>query len=672
MHQELIEQAKMFNKNPKNIENYQIFYIKLHEIIREANKAYYEDSNPIMDDSSYDILLEAINSLKENRKSYWISIAQDEYLWDKEWEVEHKAPMLSQQKVKDEKWIDAFIKSVKEFSNALDFVIEPKFDGLSIELVYEDWVLTDAVTRWNWHIGESVMRTIRYIPSIPQSLNGDIKWILAIRWEIVLPIDKFLILEKKNSNPRNLASWILRTLNPDIEQCKLLTCYAYDIILNKTNLSTLTTQSEVHDMLKNLWLTTHSFFEIKHVDELAKFLINEEQAEWLQNQDIEMDWYVIKSNCLEIQKQMWYTWHHPKSSFAFKYQGEQTTTKIIDVTWQVGKSWILTPVAELEPTKIGGVVIKRATLHNMDFIVAKGLHINNYVYLQRSWDVIPYIVWIDESKAQKNLREILFPLTCPTCKERVVDKVCCNVRCPSKIFGKIMQVVGKNGFDLDGFGNEIVQMLVQKHQFNSPCQILEMQRYVEVLEQEPGYWSKKIFNLKNSLSKLSKTPQTLESILVAYNIPLVNRGVAKILIWGMKEYPKCLDDLQLWLIDEKNYKDLHWIGEVLAKEINKKAWSMEMCMDKIVFENIGLKIAQPKTQETTFHFSITGTFAEWRNEIIKKLEEKGAIYHSSPSKQCNVVFVGTEAWGSKLEKAQKLWIPLVEWDEALWKYVENN
>lgn len=672
MYQDLIEQSKQFNANPKTIDNYQIFYINLHEAIKKANKAYYEDSNPIMDDSSYDILLEAINFLKENRKLYGVSVAQDEYLGDKEWEIAHKAPMLSQQKVKDEKGILAFIKSVKEFSNTCDFVIEPKFDGLSIELVYENGVLKDAVTRWNWHIGESVMRTIKHIPTIPQKLNWDFNWVLAIRGEVILPIDKFLTLEKKNSNPRNLASWILRTLEPDVEHCKLLTCYAYDIIFNDTNHKELKTQEEMHSYLQTLGFNVHAFFVKKNASELASFLINEEQAEWLQNQDIEMDGYVVKVNCLDTQKQMWFTGHHPKSSFAFKYQGEQTTTKIIWVTWQVGKSGILTPVAELEPTKLWGVIIKRATLHNMDFIIAKGLHINNYVYLQRSGDVIPYIVWVDESKAQKNLEEITFPTLCPTCKERVVDKVCCNSRCPSKMMGKIMQVVGKNGFDLDWFWNELVQLVTEKSQLSSPCQILELERYIELLEKEQGYGDKKIYNLKNSLSKLIKTPQPLENILVAYNIPLVNRGVAKILVWGMKTQPKTFDELQLWLFDEKNYKDLYWIGEVLAKEINRKANSVEMCMDKIVFETIWLQIAEQKQWSSNFHFSITGTFSEGRNEIVKKLEEKGAIFHASPSKQCNVVFVWAEAWGSKLEKAQKLWIPLVEGDEALWDYVNTH
>lgn len=668
MDQELLQQTKDFlNGHP--VEDYQLFYAQLHHLITKSNQAYYELSEPIMDDQTYDIFLEAINKLKEHRKEYYISVATDEYLWDREWEVEHKAPMLSQQKIKDEKGIQNFIKQVKEFISEPLFVVEPKFDGLSIELVYENWTLIDAVTRGNGHIGESVMRSVQYIPSIPKTIN--LGGLLSLRWEIILPIQKFISLGKTSSNPRNLASGILRTLSPNQEECKLLECYCYEILANTSERRALRKQIEVHALLKELGFLTHPFCEVKTSEELASFLINEEQAEWLQNQDLEMDGYVVKVNDLQVQKEMGLTGHHPKSSFAFKYQGEQTTTKIIWVTWQVGKSGILTPVAELTPVKLGGVTIKRATLHNMDFIIAKGLHINNYVYLQRSGDVIPYIVGIDTNQPSKDLQPITVPILCPTCKEKVIDNVCCNGRCPSKMIGKMLQVVGKNAFNIDGFGNELISLLVEKVYFDSPCQILDINKYQETLEETEGFGHKKIYNLQKELKRMIEQPQALENILVAFNFPMLNKGVAKLLVNAMNPFPQDFNELMLWLNNKENYRNIHWIWEVLTNEIYKKASNVEFCSDKLALEDLGIKIAKPIKNEKAFHFSITWTFSKGRNEIIQELEQKGAIYHSSPSKQCNVVFVGADAGGSKLDKAQKLNITLAYGDESIQEYLST-
>lgn len=717
----MVEQAKSFLMTDTinlSEQNFQEFYNNLHKVITTANLAYYVYSDPIMNDVDFDILYEALLRLKNNNEKYWIIIIAEEkeYLGEQSWDKQHYAPMLSLQKIKDEKWLNDFFSSnifKVDWINGLDtlFSIEPKFDWLSIELVYKNWKLIDAITRGDGQSWISVIQTVQYIPSVPKQIDkpqfSNYNWegILSIRWEIILPISKFKELSNtSDSNPRNLASWLVRTLEPDKTKCEKLSCYAYDILHAETIDETLIkSQALINSLLKEMWFLVFPFFSTRTWKELANLLLLEEQKQWLKNQDIELDWYVIKLNDRKKAKELWNTGHHPRADFAYKYQGEQASTILKDVTWQVWKSGILTPVAELEPVNIWWVMVKRATLHNFDFIKTKWLHIWDSIEIQRSWDVIPYVLWLSEDNKNKNKEEIIPPTHCPICWNETSIEVsnqtknnninnlkvyCRSSECSAQMSWKVLQVVWNHWLDIIWFWNVLVESIVENSWISSPCEIVLLEKYKHNLFNLEWMGHKKIENLEIALENAKTKKFSIINLLVTLNIPITSKGIARLLVEAMQESIKnwksiaSIDELVEWLKDENNYINTKWIGWIVAHHIQTTMY-LERCKKDIeALKKFWLQIKweelQPKQTNiekeninNTIHFSITGSFSESRPKIVKDLEENyWFIYHESPTKECSVVFVGEKAW-SKASKAEKLNIPIYYWDEWIKHFLDE-
>ena len=672
---------------------------QMKTLIDECDIAYYKNSQPLISDSQYDILVEHYEELSNE-----LSNNDDKQsLWDNKWNKKHYAPMLSLQKAKSFEEVESIVSSVSGqlwiYKNELEWFVEPKFDGLSVELVYIDWELKDAVTRWDWEYGESIFHTVQHIPWIPHKIDELlVKKYFVVRWEIVLPLSNFDKVENKKewTNARNLASGIVRNKIANVNNCKQLRCYVYDWIYQGINLEDekkwflAFTQQELNELFKLLKFTVYPFNKLLTLPDIKEFLNKEETAEFLENGEIEMDWYVFKLNNIAKRERLGYTWHHPKWAFAFKYQAEITTTEVLEIVWQTWKTGILTPVANLKPVQLNGVTIRRATLHNYDIIRSKGIYPWSSVFLQRSWEVIPYIVWVDDSIENSRMKGLTEedknkfqkPYHCETCGswvkmilENDLHKFYCeNDNCPARLTGKVLQVVGKKGFDLEGFWEEFVDLIVNKEFIKLPCEVLEFEKYKDELYKIERFWERKIQNLQSEINKFLIKPYTLKEIVVALNIPNVTRNIAQIfideLIRTKKELTSIYEFIE-WLSNPSNYQHCNWIWNTTVEAIQntlKREWFQK---EVDILNRIVKNIEFPRFEESKgeqFHFSITGSFPISRPEIVKKLESIGGIFHSSPTKECNVVFIGSDAW-SKKDKAVKLWLHIIDnWDEMIEKF----
>lgn len=674
------------------------FLKDIKKIIEDCDKAYYEKSELLITDSEYDKLLLSYEKLNKKKNT------QDSLsLGESKWNRKHYAPMLSLQKAKSFEEVESIVSSVAGqlwiYKNKLEWFIEPKFDGLSVELVYIDWELKDAVTRWDGEYGESIFHTVQHIPWIPHQIDKLlVKKYFVVRWEIVLPLSNFDRVENKKewTNARNLASGIVRNKVANVNNCKQLRCYVYDWIYQGINLEDEKkwflnfTQEELNELFKLLKFTVYPFNKLLTLPDIQEFLNKEETAEFLENNEIEMDWYVCKLNNIAARERLGYTWHHPKWAFAFKYQAEITTTEVLDIVWQTWKTGILTPVANLKPVQLNGVTIRRATLHNYDIIRSKGIYPWSSVFLQRSWEVIPYIVGVDDSientrmkgLSEEDKNNFQKPHHCETCGswvkmvlENNLHKFYCeNENCPARLAGKVLQVVGKKGFDLEGFWEEFVDLIVNKGFITLPCEVLEFEKYKDELYKIEWFWERKIQNLQSKINRFVLKPYTLKEIVVALNIPNVTRNVAQIFIDELIKTKKeitTIDEFIEWLSIPSNYQHCNWIWNTTVEAIQntlKREWfQKEIDILKKIVKNIDF----PRFEESKgeqFHFSITGSFPFSRPEIVKKLESIGGVFHSSPTKECNVVFIGSDAW-SKKDKAVKLWLHIIDnWDEMIEKF----
>ncbi len=435
-----------------DLENAKKIYEKIIKDLNKHNYLYYVKSSPIISDYEYDLLFKYLkdiekkfpNIIKKDSPSQKLTSQIQESLK----KVKHSYLLLSLENTYNiDEVAEKLNKLEKESNTKIKFYIEPKYDWLSIELIYKNWIFYKAITRWDWIIGEDVTENVKTIRTLPLSIPY--KWDLHIRWEIIIKKSEFIKVnnERKKlwleiySNPRNLASWSLRQLNTEITRKRKLDFIAYEI-LNYNNIKkNVEFYNEMLDFLEQQWfwvydffsiinntkniLTSNNFKNLSNIIELFKkrqwlnkenilnIIKSQELKSFLDLQDVEFDWLVIKINNLQNREKIWYTSHHPKRAFAFKYPAKQISSKILNIELSVWRSWIITPVFLIKQVELWWVNIKRVTWHNFNFIKEKDINIWDYVRIIRSWEVIPYVestirndwkkISIDNSNEQKNI-----------------------------------------------------------------------------------------------------------------------------------------------------------------------------------------------------------------------------------------------------------------------------
>ena len=691
------ENQNIENKKNDNFSEIQEKYTKLRNEIEYHNNLYYNEDNPIISDMEYDFLIRELKELEqkypelleynkngENSPTEKIGGTASE----KFSKVRHRVPMLSLSNTYNISEIEDFDKRVKKIilaeniennSKELEYILELKLDGLSISLIYENGMLVQAVTRGDGQVGEDVTENIREIPTIPKKLKENIS--LEVRGEIILPISSFNRINQERedegedvfANPRNAASGTIRQLDKTIVAERGLDCYLYYLV-NAENYG-IKTHLESIEYIEKLGFKTTKIFE-KYTD-FKK--LEEAIDKWHDDRkklDYETDGLVIKVNNFSLYEILGYTTKSPRWAIAYKFPAEQVKTKLIDVTFQVGRTGVITPVAELEAVNLSGSVVKRASLHNFDEIRRKDIKIGDNVIVEKAAEIIPQVVNVVFDDRTGEEIEIQEPANCPVCnselahEEGLVALKCHNPLCPEKVKRQIAYFVSRDAMNISGLGDKIVEKFIELGKIKTIVDIYSLKEYREELENLEKMGQKSVDNLINNI-EASKN-RDFSKVLYALGIPFVGKFNANLLTKNFKN----IENLKNQSIE--NLLSVKGIGDKVAIAVNtflnnENNW-------KIItdLQNIGLQFAINESDLKEIadnpikgkNFLATGKLQKYkRNDIKDIILSKGGNYLSAVSKNLDFLIAGEKA-GSKLEKAEKLGIRVLTEEEFEREFLE--
>jgi len=691
------ENQNIENKKNNNFSEIQEKYTKLRNEIEYHNNLYYNEDNPIISDMEYDFLIRELKELEqkypelleynkngENSPTEKIGGTASE----KFSKVRHRVPMLSLSNTYNISEIEDFDKRVKKIilaeniennSKELEYILELKLDGLSISLIYENGILVQAVTRGDGQVGEDVTENIREIPTIPKKLKENIS--LEVRGEIILPISSFNRINQERedegedvfANPRNAASGTIRQLDKTIVAERGLDCYLYYLV-NAENYG-IKTHLESIEYIEKLGFKTTKIFE-KYTD-FKK--LEEAIDKWHDDRkklDYETDGLVIKVNNFSLYEILGYTTKSPRWAIAYKFPAEQVKTKLMDVTFQVGRTGVITPVAELEAVNLSGSVVKRASLHNFDEIRRKDIKIGDNVIVEKAAEIIPQVVNVVFDDRTGEEIEIQEPANCPVCnselahEEGLVALKCHNPLCPEKVKRQIAYFVSRDAMNISGLGDKIVEKFIELGKIKTIVDIYSLKEYREELENLEKMGQKSVDNLINNI-EASKN-RDFSKVLYALGIPFVGKFNANLLTKNFKN----IENLKNQSIE--NLLAVKGIGDKVAIAVNtflnnENNW-------KIItdLQNIGLQFAINESDLKEIadnpikgkNFLATGKLQKYkRNDIKDIILSKGGNYLSAVSKNLDFLIAGEKA-GSKLEKAEKLGVRVLTEEEFEREFLE--
>ena len=568
----------------------------------------------------------------------------------------------------------------------ITYTVEPKFDGLSVELIYKKWIFSQAITRGDGLVGEDITENVRTIKNVPKKLNLSID--IRIRWEILMPKSVWKDINKEReddgdipfANTRNAAAGSIKLLDPKEVAKRGLVCYVYDILTTPT----------INNQTSNLTELGLPVFprtkEVHTIQEVISLCEDYETKKYLEQQDNEFDGLVIKVKEENQRKIIWTTDHHPRWAVAYKFPAQLAATQILSIDFQVGRTWIITPVANLEPVQLSGAKLQRVSLHNFDFIKGKDIRINDWIWLQRSGEVIPYIVSVITDRRTGQETEIVPPEHCPSCKEPVTNSdmhyYCTNIHCPEKTKQEIQHFVSKNCMDIQGIGESIVDILVDNKIIENVADIyrltdptLQMQ-----LRRFPWFGDKKVSEIAKGIEESKQKP--LRRLLNGLGITHVGKKMAQDLAEAMSNEQWAMNDEEniKTITNEEFLRSIYGIGEKTVENIK------EFFHDKNNLEIInqlkayGVNINpqkytdNSKSTQLKWSFSITWSFDIPREKITDLLQQEGYIFNEQPTKTTDFILIGEKA-GSKKAKAQELWIVMYEWRDTIiqqFPFLKNN
>jgi DNA ligase (NAD+) len=628
--------------------------------------AYHQNDAPIVDDATYDAIKKRALEIEEMYPELAGSGASTHVgaaVSDKFKSFPHSVPMLSISDVFDE-------GEVADWYNKLttpDVFIELKVDGVSYAARYENGVLVRGLTRGSGVMGEDITENLKTIPDIPQRLSGNFPPVIEIRGEVYMKRSDFIALnaesEKQFANPRNAAAGSLRQLNPKITATRKLSAFAYTY--GEISERDFATQSEYFDKLETWgFKTTRAWARYAHNMTEIQQTYNDIM---LIRPDIpfDIDGLVIKVNDIATQERMGSRANSPRWEVAYKFPAARAITDLRDITIQVGRTGVLTPVAELEPINIGGVVVSRATLHNADEIRRLNVRIGDKVIVQRAGDVIPQIIGVAEQNP--NASEYVFPDVCPVCGGHVVQEAgavarrCVNtLACPAQRLGELEHFVSRHGFDIDGMGTKQLELFISRGWIETPADIFTLiALHGDAIKNLDGFGEKSVYNLNQSIEN-AKTVD-LHRFLYAIGIPDIGQVTAKILAksFGTLDAVRNAKEWQL--------KNVDGIGDIMAQQVVSFFADEHNVnvLDKLL-EHVAVRDATVATIKTDGPLAgkkvvLTGTLMNYTRDAAKEiLERMGATVSGSVSSKTDIVLAGADA-GSKLTKAQELGITI--WTE---------
>lgn len=647
---------------------------ELVEILNKANVEYYLNDNPTLTDNEYDSLLMELFRLEAEYPEYKLpespTTSVGTKVLDQFEKITHQTPMFSLADVFNLDEVESFVKRVeKEISNP-EFVCELKMDGLGVNLVYKDGLMVSAATRGDGVVGEDITNNFKTIKYVPIRLNEPID--LEVRGEIYMTKKSFEEANKKRlangeepfQNPRNAAAGSARQLDSKIAKERKLDTVLYHV--PNTNQST---HYDTLLELKKLGLPINPNFKKCHNFQEIKDYI-EEWTEKRPDLPYEIDGIVIKLNDIAGQRRMGNTAKYPRWAVAYKFPAEKVVTKLEDIIFTVGRTGQITPNAVLSPVKVAGSTIRRATLHNEQYIIDKDLHIGDYVVIHKAGDVIPEVVE-PVLERRKDVSAFVMITSCPICHEPLVrstsgiDAICPNIHCPARNIEGLTHYVSRPAMNIDGLGDAIIEDFYNMGIITRIEDIYSLKDKKEDLIELEGFGNKSVDNLLTSI-EASKS-NSLERLLFAIGIPGIGAKTAKVLA---KKYDN-IDNLMNASLEElTNIKD---IGSILATNIVTffKDEKKQELINNLKEIGINMEYKGEKTQNNPLisnkKFVITGTISFMtRDEIKELLERYDGTTVDSVSKKTDVVIVG-DSPGSKYDKALKLGIEI--WNEDKLKEV---
>ena len=647
---------------------------ELVEILNKANVEYYLNDNPTLTDNEYDSLLMELFRLEAEYPEYKLpespTTSVGTKVLDQFEKITHQTPMFSLADVFNLDEVESFVKRVeKEISNP-EFVCELKMDGLGVNLVYKDGLMVSAATRGDGVVGEDITNNFKTIKYVPIRLNEPID--LEVRGEIYMTKKSFEEANKKRlangeepfQNPRNAAAGSARQLDSKIAKERKLDTVLYHV--PNTNQST---HYDTLLELKKLGLPINPNFKKCHNFQEIKDYI-EEWTEKRPDLPYEIDGIVIKLNDIAGQRRMGNTAKYPRWAVAYKFPAEKVVTKLEDIIFTVGRTGQITPNAVLSPVKVAGSTIRRATLHNEQYIIDKDLHIGDYVVIHKAGDVIPEVVE-PVLERRKDVSAFVMITSCPICHEPLVrstsgiDAICPNIHCPARNIEGLTHYVSRPAMNIDGLGDAIIEDFYNMGIITRIEDIYSLKDKKEDLIELEGFGNKSVDNLLTSI-EASKS-NSLERLLFAIGIPGIGAKTAKVLA---KKYDN-IDNLMNASLEElTNIKD---IGSILATNIVTffKDEKKQELINNLKEIGVNMEYKGEKTQNNPLisnkKFVITGTISFMtRDEIKELLERYDGTTVDSVSKKTDVVIVG-DSPGSKYDKALKLGIEI--WNEDKLKEV---
>ena len=662
------------------------------EQLKKHNYLYFNKDKPIISDAKYDKLKRNINNL-ENSNNFLKELNLLKNIVgsspsNKFKKIQHLKPMLSLSNAFDKNDMVDFIKKINNFLNSkneqIEIFSEPKIDGISATLIYENGVLTRGLSRGDGVVGEDILGNLKTISSIPKSISSKtIPKLLEIRCEIFIGKKDFFNMKDKFANPRNAAGGSLRQKNPN-ETAKIpLKYFAYGF--GAVEPMIFKTQSEFLKIISNWNFKTNPLAKIVNgLSEIEKQhkKINQERS----TLDFDIDGIVYKVNDLNLQKRLGNTSNSPRWAIAYKFSAEKAVTKIKNIIIQVGRTGAITPVAKVEPVTVGGVVVSNATLHNEEEIERKDIRIGDTINIQRAGDVIPQVLSVDKLKRDKKSKKFVFPTRClcgsetkkefskSTKKLDAVRRCTKGYNCDFISKEKLKHLVSKEALSIEGLGKKVVDQFWNLKILKEPSDVFKL-NYNKIKNLE-GWGELSISNLKKSINNSRKI--SLERLIFSIGIRHIGQENAKILAGFFKSAKEFRKFINLSNRDEllKNLKELDGIGDTQIESMN--IFFSNETNKRITLEFIDeLEISEFKSRNKNGIFSdkrimFTGGFKEMsRSEAKAITENSGGKVLGSVSRKLDYLVVGdSKPTKKKVDKAKDLNIKILT--EKEWRKILNN
>ena len=650
--------------------------------LQEHNYRYYVLNQPTISDYEFDMMLEELQKLEKEHPEFADPNSPTKRVGGevtKEFEtVKHKYPMLSlSNSYSIEELVDFENRIKKVIEKEVEFVCDLKYDGVAIGLTYANGVLQKAITRGDGFQGDDVTTNVKTIKSIPLKLRGnDFPQEFEIRGEILLPWSVFNKINKEKeqageplfANPRNAASGTLKMQNSSIVAKRGLDCFMYNVLGDNLPFKTL-----YESLMKaREWgfkiapIEKNFMKKCRDINEIIEFIEYWNKERY--HLDFDIDGVVVKINSYEQQKQLGFTAKSPRWAIAYKFKAEQVSTILESISYQVGRTGAITPVANLKPVLLAGTVVKRASLHNADQIEKLDVREGDTVFVEKGGEIIPKIIGVDKSKRNNSTPPTQFITHCPECGTELVRKesealhYCPNeTGCPPQIKGKIEHFISRKAMNIDGIGAETIELLYKQGLINNVADLYDLTK--EQLLPLERMAEKSVSNILKGIEESKKMP--FERALFALGIRHVGETVAK----KLALYFKNIDNLIS--ASPEDLVEVGEIGSTIAKSI-LEYFSNErnmLIIDKLKSKGLKFELSQDQISEKSdklkgLSFVISGVFNKFsRDELKALIEVNGGKNSGSVSAKTNFLLAGENIGPAKLEKAKKLGIKIINEDD---------